>query len=186
MITTIRLTLLTLLGCGVAYPLVVFAFGQTVAPAAAQGSLAHDDGGQLVGSRLVAQSFEHDEYLWPRPSAAEFDAAAAGGSNMAGSNPDLRTRAEATLDRLGARGDTMVPAELVAASGSGLDPHLTLDGAEYQAPRIARVRHVAESRVLEVLRRSATPPISSRPALVNVLTTNLALDRELGSVSPER
>ncbi len=183
--TTLRLVLVTLLGCSVVYPLAVLAIAITAAPAAAEGSLLRDREGHVIGSRLVAQAFTRDDYLWPRPSAFDWDATAAGGSNLASSNPELRVRTEAAVRALRASDpaepSSPVPQELVTASGSGLDPHVTLVGALYQAPRIAQARHVAVGRVEEVLRHHATPPSFGRPALVVVLEANLALDRELGS-----
>jgi K+-transporting ATPase ATPase C chain len=185
MSTILRLVLVTLVGCVVVYPALLLAFAQTVVPERAQGSLLRDETGEIIGSELVAQGFEQPAYLWPRPSAASYDAAAASGSNLSGSNPALRERAEATLAQLGTPADTRVPADLVAASGSGLDPHVTLAGAELQAARIAAARRLDEARVLEVLRREATDASSLRPAIVNVLEANLALDRELGRAAPQ-
>jgi K+-transporting ATPase ATPase C chain len=187
--STVRLVLVTLLGCAVLYPLAVLAVAWAVAPMTAEGSLLRDAQGRVVGSRLLAQGFSRDDYLWPRPSAVGYDATAAGGSNLAGSNPELRVRAEAALSGvlgpMGAAPVSPVPAELVTASGSGLDPHVTLAGALWQAPRIARARHVAVARVEEVLHQQASAPSWGRPALVVVLEANLALDRELGR-APQR
>jgi K+-transporting ATPase ATPase C chain len=182
--TTIRLTLVTLLGCAVIHPAVVLALARVLAPEQAEGSLLRDDAGRIIGSELLAQRFERDDYLWPRPSAADYDAAAAAGSNLASNNPALRERVQVDLVRLGASTASPVPAELVTASGSGLDPHVTLAGALHQASRIAAARHVAVERVEEALRSQATRPGLVRPALVNVLQANLALDRELGRVRP--
>lgn len=183
---TLRLVLVTLLSCSVLYPLLVLALGRAVAPGAAEGSLLRDREGKVIGSHLVAQAFSRDDYLWPRPSAVGYDAAAAGGSNLASTNPELRLRAEQALAGLqqgmGAASSTPVPAELVTASGSGLDPHVSLAGALWQAPRIAAARHVTVERVQEVLRAQATEPSFGRPALVVVLEANLALDVELGRV----
>lgn len=182
--TTIRLVLATFLGCSVLYPLVVLALARAAAPEAAAGSLVRDRDGTVIGSHLLAQGFSRDDYLWPRPSAVGYDATAAGGSNLASSNPELRVRAEAALasmrDGMGATDPRLVPAELVTASGSGLDPHVTLAGALFQAPRIAEARHVALERVEEVLRHHVIAPSFGRPALVLVLEANLALDAELG------
>ena len=138
---TLRLALVTLLSCSVLYPLLVLALGRAVAAGAAEGSLLRDREGKVIGSHLVAQAFSRDDYLWPRPSAVGYDAAAAGGSNLASTNPELRLRAAQALAGLqqgvGAPTSTPVPAELVTASGSGLDPHVSLAGALWQAPRIA-------------------------------------------------
>jgi len=185
--TTLRLVLVTLLGCSVLYPLVVLALGHAIASDAATGSLLHDRDGTVIGSRLVAQGFSGDDYLWPRPSAIGYDAGAAGGSNLASSNPELRVRAQAAVralehEGIGAASSPLVPVELVTASGSGLDPHVTLASALWQAPRIAEARHVKLERVQEVLWQHASTPSFGRPALVIVLEVNLALDSELGRV----
>lgn len=179
LIISIRAWLFTLVVCAVLYPLVALAFGQLVVPDRAQGSLVRDGSGQIVGSRLIAQAFERPEYVWPRPSAANYDASATGGSNLAPSNPALTERASEAAARLSATFEQPVPGELVAASGSGMDPHITLDGALYQVPRIARARGLAPVRVEEVIRTHATPNPWS-PTLVNVLEMNIALDRRFG------
>ncbi len=183
LITSARLALGTWVLCAGLYPCTLWAFGRVAAPAAADGSLVYAADGTVVGSTLVAQAFTQPHYLWPRPSAVDFDGAAAGGSNLAPSNPLLTERAIGTLTSLD--GEAPVPAELVAASGSGLDPHVTLRGALYQAERIARARGVSRDRVEAVLRDEASEASSLRPALVNVLLANLALDREIGA-APNR
>lgn len=182
MSTSLRFVLGTLAVCAVAYPGLLLAVGQTLVPARADGSLIRGTSGVIIGSRLIAQAFEHPAYLWPRPSAAGYDGAAAGGSNLAASNPALADRAEAQVAQVGASAAHRVPAELVAASGSGLDPHITLDGALYQIGRIARARGVRADRVEEVLRYQATSGMPWSPPLVNVLEANLALDKNLGSL----
>lgn len=180
MVTSLRFVLGTLAACAVVYPGLLLAVGQIVLPAGANGSLIRSASGAIVGSRLIAQDFEHPAYLWPRPSAAGYDAAAAGGSNLAPSNPALAARAGAQLARLEASAARRVPAELIAASGSGLDPDITLEGALYQLDRIARARGVDASRVEEVLRYEASSGTPWSPRLINVLEANLALDRNLG------
>jgi K+-transporting ATPase ATPase C chain len=178
-----RAWLASLVVCAALYPLVALAFGQLVVPDRAQGSLVRDDAGRIVGSRLLAQAFTRPEYLWPRPSAVDYNAAATGGSNLAPSNPALTERARGAVTHLSATAEHPVPGELVAASGSGMDPHITLDGALYQVPRIARARGLAASRLEELIREhAASNPWS--PALINVLETNIALDRNFGSVAP--
>lgn len=176
---SIRAWLATLGVCAVLYPLCILAFGWVVVPERAKGSMLRDGTGQIIGSRLIAQSFARPEYLWPRPSAVDYDAAATGGSNLAPNNPDLTARAAKTLERFEGAVEHLVPADLVAASGSGVDPHITLDAALYQVPRIAQARGVSASRIEEVLRRNAIAPPWS-PLLVNVLETNIALDDALG------
>lgn len=179
--TSLRFILGTLIACAVVYPALLYAVGQTFVPARAHGSLVRDASGVVIGSRLIAQEFQRPAYLWPRPSAVGYDGAAAGGSNLSASNPALRRRAEARVHQLAAAADHRVPGDLVAASGSGLDPHITLDGALYQVDRIARARGMRADRVEEVVRHEATSGTPWSPPLVNVLEANLALDKHLGS-----
>ncbi|MGB8331263.1 MAG: K(+)-transporting ATPase subunit C [Polyangiales bacterium] len=182
LIVSVRAWLSTLVVCAVLYPLVTLAFGQLIVPGRAEGSLIRDASGQVVGSRLIAQAFERPEYLWPRPSAVNYDAAATGGSNLAPSNPALSERAKVAVTQLSATSDHPVPGELVAASGSGMDPHISLDGALYQVPRIAGARGIATARIEELIREHAAPNPWS-PTLVNVLETNIALDSSFGPVA---
>lgn len=184
LLTSVRFVLGTIVVCAVLYPVVLWAFGLAVVPRRAEGSLVRDDSGQVLGSRLVAQSFKRPEYLWPRPSAVDYAGAAAGGSNLAASNPALAERARAQVAQYAATNASPVPGDLVAASGSGLDPHITLEGALYQSKRIAAARGVAEDRLEEVLRLVASSGNPWCPPLVNVLEANLALDEQLGSHQP--
>jgi len=184
MLTSLRFILGTLLVCAVVYPVLLLGVAHVAVPERAQGSLIHDDHGVMVGSRFIAQKFTRPEYLWPRPSAVDYDAAAAGGSNLAASNPALSRRAEAAVLDLTATASEPAPGELIAASGSGLDPHITLHGALYQAGRIANARGVSKARVEELLQHQASAGTPWSQSLVNVLETNLALDENLGMASP--
>jgi K+-transporting ATPase ATPase C chain len=179
---SIRAVLASLVVCSVLYPVVVLAFARVVMPEQASGSLIRSDRGEVVGSRLIAQGFTRAEYLWPRPSAVAYNAAATGGSNLGPSNPALTERATAAVSVHEATPERPVPAELVAASGSGMDPHVTLAAALYQVPRIARARSVPEARVEELLRQHAVP-VPFAPPLVNVLEANLELDKSFGRVA---
>lgn len=147
-----------------------------IAPGGRLGSLAEVDG-RVVGSWLIAQAFTRPEYIWPRPSAASYAANAASGSNLSPANPATAERAKRLLQRLGATRANPAPAELALASGSGLDPHVTLAAALYQAPRVAAARRVEPARVEGVI-RSAAERQPGGGALVNVLRVNLLLDRE--------
>jgi len=169
----------TLLVCSGLYTGLILAAGRGLAPGAADGHLVERDG-MVVGSRQVAQEFEAAHYLWPRPSAADYNGAAASGSNKSPTNPDLSERAKAEIARHGASRDRPLPAELATASGAGLDPHISLAAALYQAPRVARARGVSTSDAERVIRQqSALLPLASGTRLVNVLETNLALDAVL-------
>ena len=178
-LTSLRLWALTVVACCVAYPLVVWAFAQSVVSEKAQGSLIVDADGNVVGSRLIAQRFAKPEYFWPRPSAVDYDASGAGGSNLSPTNPALGERATEILAAYDLPEGKPISAELVAASGSGLDPHITLTAAKQQIPRIAQARGVTEEEALDAAMEAVDSPtleaLGDEP-LMNVLLANLALD----------
>jgi K+-transporting ATPase ATPase C chain len=182
------LLILTLLIGAVLYPLAVLAVGQGLFPAMASGSLVTGPDGKPAGSRLIAQRFEGGQWLHPRPSAADYNAEASGGSNLSASNPKLRERAEVILKSRPGHGP--VPADAVTASGSGLDPHITLRNARGQRERVVAAwvgksnRDEAEVRAVvdEVLAGAAFRPLAGLAGgeeLVNVLEVNLELQRRL-------
>jgi len=176
------LVLLTLI-TGVAYPLVVTAIAQLVFPGPANGSLIIKDG-QAVGSVLIGQPFDDPKYFWSRPSATSPFADNAGnsaGSNLGPTNPDLVKAVQGRIDALRAAdpGNTaLIPVDLVTASGSGLDPHISPAGARYQVPRVAKARGLDEARVRDLVAQYTEGRqwgIFGEPR-VNVLRLNLALD----------
>jgi K+-transporting ATPase ATPase C chain len=173
---SLRLFVLSQLVCCVVYPAVVWSFARVAAPEKQAGSLLRTADGTIVGSRLVAQKFTRPEYFWPRPSAVEYAADAAGGSNLSPANPVITERAEPIIARLGGTAERPVPADLVTASGSGLDPHVTLAAAEYQVPRVAAARSMSEDDVQRVIRDAAEELPLSGGTVVNILELNLALD----------
>ena len=174
---SVRTAAATLLVCSGLYTGLVLAIGQAVTPGTANGHLVERDG-QIVGSSQVAQNFEAPHYLWPRPSAADYNGAAAGGSNKSPTNPELTARAKGEIERYGATAARPLPAELAATSGAGLDPHVSLAAALYQAPRIAEARGVPVANVEQVITaRTTMLPLASGTRLVNVFETNLALDK---------
>jgi K+-transporting ATPase ATPase C chain len=175
-LTSLRLTVLSLALCAVLYPTVLLASGALFAPEEAGGSLVERDG-RVVGSALVGQTFTRDGYLWGRPSAVGYDASATGGSNLAVSNPALRERVRATLAQLDVE---RAPVDLVLASGSGLDPDVTLEGALAQAPRIAVARGIELAAVRATIEESARAIGPSDARLVRVLELNLRLDERFG------
>ncbi|HTO99574.1 MAG TPA: potassium-transporting ATPase subunit KdpC [Myxococcales bacterium] len=186
----VRVTLLTLIVTGLAYPLLTTAVASAVFPRRAAGSLLADAAGEPVGSELIAQPFTNPGYLQPRPSAAGekgWDAAGSSGSNLGPTSKALRERVQKELQRLlqeNPGADGPVPAELVTASGSGLDPHLSPDAALWQARRIARARNVDEARVRGVIEANVEGRdlfILGEPR-VNVLVVNRALDRYFGAL----
>ena len=159
---SLRLWLVTILVCVVGYTGLVLAFAQTFAPYQANGSIIEMNG-RAVGSKLIAQEFAGPRYFWPRPSAAGYDGMGAAGSNLSPTSADLAARAAETVARYGATDGNPVPADLVAASGGGLDPHISLDPV--------RVRDLIEQQA------AAPGAIFTPERIVNVLQLNLALDR---------
>ncbi len=178
----VLLALLTLV-TGVAYPLVVTGIGQAVFPAQANGSLIVRDG-KPVGSRLIGQPFDDPMYFWGRLSATApyaYNAGASTGSNLGPLNPAFHAAAKGRIDAL-RQGDpgnaAPIPVDLVTASGSGLDPHISPAAALYQVPRVASARRLALETVRAVVERHIEPRqfgILGEPR-VNVLALNLALD----------
>jgi K+-transporting ATPase ATPase C chain len=165
---------------GLAYPFAMTGIAQAVFPHQADGSLIlHDD--TVIGSSLVAQSFAGDGYFHPRPSSAGagYDAANSSGSNLGPTSAALidaiRTRTEEALQR---HGGSMVPVDLVTASGSGLDPHISPEAAVFQAARVAQARGMDEQAVQDLIVTYTEGPtlgLLGQPR-VNVLELNLALD----------
>jgi potassium-transporting ATPase KdpC subunit len=175
----IALTLIT----GVAYPVLVAGVAQILFPAQAAGSLV-TQGDVVVGSRLIGQAFSGPKYFWSRPSATSpqpYNAIASTGSNLGPLNPALTDAVRARIAALRAADPAQrapIPVDLVTASGSGLDPDISLAAAYYQADRIARARGLAPAQVRTLIaghaKRSLLGVIGS--PRVNVLELNLALD----------
>jgi K+-transporting ATPase ATPase C chain len=189
LLVSARVALFFLVVCGLAYPLVVTGATQALFPRQARGSLVLDEKGAAVGSELIGQRFAKAAYLQPRPSAAGdkgYDPKASGGSNLGHTAQKLRDRVAADrrrlLDENSAQREREVPVELLTASASGLDPHLSPEAALWQVPRIAAARHVAEERVRAIIAAHVEGRelgFLGEPR-VNVLLVNLALDRQLG------
>ncbi len=182
--TLIVFALLTLV-TGVAYPAVVWIFAQLAVPAQATGSIIEQDG-RAVGSRLLGQSFSSPRYFWGRPSATgpfPDNGAVSSGSNQAATNPNLHAAVRERIAALRAAdpgNDAPVPIDLVTASGSGLDPHISPAAAEFQANRVARQRGLAPQRVRALVAAATsnrTLGFLGEPR-VNVLELNLALDAQ--------
>ncbi len=169
---------------GVLYPLAVTGAGQTLFPAQAAGSLV-TQGGVVVGSSLIGQSFSAPRYFWSRPSATgpmAYNAAASSGSNQGPLNPALVDAVKARIAALREAdpGNTQpVPVDLVTASASGLDPHISVAAALYQLERVARARRLPPAAVRALLDRHTQAPLMGvlGEARVNVLALNLALDQ---------
>jgi len=174
----LRVTAATIVICVVGYAGAILGVAQVLTPDTANGSLIARADGTVVGSRLIAQKFEDPAYFWPRPSAVDYDAAGAGGSNKSPTSEALAERAEALIARYGATPANPLPPELATASGGGLDPHVSRRAAEYQAPRVAAARGLSEADVVALVRTHAFAPGGplTPDRVVNVLELNLALD----------
>jgi K+-transporting ATPase ATPase C chain len=169
---------------GVVYPLATWGIAQLAFPGAANGSLIPRNG-KTVGSTLIGQPFDDPKYFWSRPSATSpqpYNGAASSGSNQGPRNPAL---ADAVKDRIKALRDAdpgnnaQVPADLVTASGSGLDPHISVAAAEYQQSRVAKARGMSSEALRGLVSQNTqgrTFGLLGEPR-VNVVNLNLALDR---------
>ena len=181
---TLATLVLAVVCCGL-YPLVVWSAAQLMFRDQANGSLIVDKDGTVRGSRLLGQNFNGEKYFHPRPSSAGangYDAASSSGSNLGPTsqklNDAIKDRVEAYRKENGLKDTDTVPADAVTASGSGLDPHISLRNAELQTPRIAKARAVGADKVRELIHQHTDHRdlgILGEPG-VNVLLLNLALD----------
>lgn len=172
--------------CGL-YPLAVYGIGQLLFHDKANGSLMVDKDGTIHGSKLIGQQFTLDKYFHTRPSDAgangmAYDPTSSGGSNLGPTSQKLHDAiAQGVSDyrtQNGLATNAPVPGDAVTASGSGLDPHISLRNAELQTPRVAKARGLSEDKVRELIRANTDEPslgFLGEPA-VNVLSLNLALD----------
>lgn len=186
---TALLIVMTVLTGGV-YPLIVTLIAQGLFAHQANGSLIRADG-KLMGSELIGQSFSRPEYFWGRLSATSpgpYNAAASSGSNLGPLNPALKQAAEVRIAALQAAGGPTesVPVDLVTASGSGLDPHISLAAAEFQVARVAAARGLTAEALRELVARHTLGRqlgVLGEPR-VNVLLLNRALDAEAKDTAP--
>jgi K+-transporting ATPase ATPase C chain len=192
-LVALRAAAVTLVLTGLCYPLLTTGLGQLLFPSAAKGSVVRDTNGQLLGSALIGQSFTKPWYFQGRPSAAGngYDPLASGGSNLGPSSAKLRERVVADATRLARENPQAagpIPVELVTASASGLDPHISPHATYWQLARVARARAIAPERVRQVVDdhvEGRDLGFLGEPH-VNVLLLNLALDRQFGVPSLTR
>lgn len=181
LIPALRFTVVLLILCCVLYPAIVWAVAQ-LSPGHGEGvQITHN--GRVVGFANVGQKFDKPEYFNSRPSAADYHADGSSGSNKGPSNPEYLATVKARLDTFLQQNPGVrvadVPSELITASGSGLDPHLSPQGALVQVPRIAAARHLSVAKVQALVAQHFGTSVFG-PDHVNVLKLNLSLD-ELGS-----
>jgi K+-transporting ATPase ATPase C chain len=184
----LRLTIVTFVLTGLVYPLVSTILAQALFSDQATGSLIKDEQGKVIGSSLIGQPFASPAYFQPRPSAAGsgYDGQASGGSNLGSTSQKLRDRLTADVERLkkdNPDAPLPIPVDLVTASASGLDPHISLAAALWQVPRIAKARPDTSAdrirRVIDSQAEGRDLGFLGEPR-VNVLLLNLALDRQFG------
>ncbi|MEQ5128380.1 potassium-transporting ATPase subunit KdpC [Providencia zhijiangensis] len=176
------LVLLTLV-TGIAYPLLVTGLANVIFPTQSMGSLILQDN-RVIGSSLIGQSYQNDNYFYGRPSVTAempYNALASGGSNLAISNPLLTkelTERSVALKQHEPDGGDILPVDLLTASSSGLDPHISVAAALYQAPRIAKNRQLSIDKVKSLITDNTQSPLFRflGEPVVNVLELNLALD----------
>lgn len=182
-VTALLMILLLTIITGVAYPCLITGLSQLFFPNQANGSLIVRDG-KVVGSSLIGQSFDKPQYLWGRLSATSlmpYNAASSSGSNLGPSNVSLIDAAKARIEALrmfDPKNTAPIPVDLVTSSGSGLDPHVSLAGAYYQVPRIAKARGMSEEAVKTVIHGNTKGRLFGfiGEPVVNVLKANLDLD----------
>ena len=189
MTTMIRNSLMSILVftvlTGIIYPVAVTGIAQVIFPRQANGSIITKNG-KDVGSKLIGQQSEDPKNFWGRLSATTpypYNGGSSTGSNLGPNNPDLVKAVQARIDALHAAdpgNDAKIPVDLVTASGSGLDPHISLAGAEYQLHRVAKARGLEDAKVRDIVAKNTSGRwigvIGER--VVNVLELNLALDEQ--------
>ena len=178
---SIGLTVIALGLCGFVYSAAATGLGQVLFPDQANGSMIIEND-QVLGSSLVAQPFVQAQYFHPRPSASKYDPMTMAGSNMARTNPELNKIVDERLNHIAVQEQvekSRIPADLVTASGSGIDPEISVQSAMIQVKRIANARHLSEPIVMKLVQEYTIQPNFGLlgKARVNVLELNLALDR---------
>jgi potassium-transporting ATPase KdpC subunit len=182
LLPSLKLTLALLLICSVVYPLVVAGIGK-LAPGQGKG-VTLEQQGRVVGYELIGQVFTSDAYFHGRPSAVGYNAAGSAGFNKGPSNPDYLATVQARIDTFLVHNPGIkradIPSELVTASGSGLDPEISVAAAMVQIPRIAAARHIPQAQLKELVNQQTEGPMLGLLGpgdRINVLKMNLALDQ---------
>ncbi|MBL7722931.1 MAG: K(+)-transporting ATPase subunit C [Chitinophagaceae bacterium] len=180
LLISLKLTLLMIILCAVLYPLLIAGIGKAT-PGGGKGETVSVNG-KVVGYEKIGQKFTDDKYFWGRPSAVDYNAAGSAGSNKGPSNPDylqiVKDRIDSFLVHNPGVKKEEIPAEMVTASGSGLDPDISPAGAYIQVKRIASIRNLPEEKVKALVEEHIQKPLAGMlgPSKVNVLKLNVALD----------
>lgn len=187
--SAIKLTTLCLIFFSAIYPLAITVIAQ-FAPGKGRGETVELNG-KIVGFQKIGQTFNNGNYFWGRPSAAGYNAASGSGSNKGPSNPDylkdVQVRVDTFLLRHPYLSKQEIPTEMVTASGSGLDPHISPQAALVQVKRVAQARNIPETRLIRLIEQHTEKPLLSvfGPSKVNVLELNIALDQASPQPSPK-
>lgn len=176
--TALRLFVFLAVLTGVLYPLAVTALARVAFPSQANGSVVTASTGVPVGSALLAQATTSPRYFWPRPSAADYATVASGASNLAPTSAKLRDQVAARAAAHNLAPDAPVPADLLFASGSGLDPHISPAAATFQAARVAAARNLPLATITSAITAHTESGGILGEDRVNVLLLNLALDQK--------
>lgn len=176
-IISIKVFILFSVLLGLIYPLAITGIAQATMKDKANGSLIVKNG-QVVGSSLIGQKFDKPEYFNSRPSAVDYNASGSGGSNLGPSSKKLIARVKETISKE-KLGDKNIPADMVLTSASGLDPHISLENAQLQIPRIAKLRKLDETKINELVNKNTDSDFIGvwGQQGVNVLKLNIALDK---------
>lgn len=174
---SVLLTVYLVMLFGIAYPLFIYVLGLAL-PLSTEGNPIYRNG-KIVGFENIGQSFTQDKYFWGRPSAVNYNTASTGGSNKGPSNPEYLAEVKARIDTFLVHNPGIkkedIPSELVTASGSGIDPHISPEGAYIQVSRIAKTRNIDPQKIRSLIQANILTPVFGLP-VINVLKLNLALD----------
>ncbi len=177
----VKLTVLLVVLLAVIYPLAIYGIAQ-LAPNSGKGETISVNG-KVVGYQKIGQKFDKSNYFWGRPSAVDYNAAGSAGSNKGPSNADYLALVQKRIDTLllvhPYLNKSDIPADMVTASGSGLDPNISVQGAKIQAKRIAESRKISEEKVLEIIEKNTEKPLLGMLGTekINVLQLNIELDK---------
>ena len=177
---SLKLTGILIITCAVTYPLLIAGIAKA-SPGAGKGQTIEVNG-KVVGYENIGQNFTDDKYFQGRPSAVDYNAAGSCGSNKGPSNPDYLATVQSRIDTFLVHNPTIkksdIPADLVTASGSGLDPNISIQAAKIQVPRIAKIRNKSEKVIYDLIEKHTEKPLLGLfgPEKINVLKLNISLN----------